>query len=325
MKPFEFIRVTNTKTALSHKKDHVQYIAGGTNLVDLMKKNVHLPDTVVDINDVLIRTIDTHDKNIHIGAMVRNTEIATDAKVLKDFPLLAKAVLAGASPQIRNMASTGGNILQRTRCPYFYDTTTHCNKREPGTGCSAYAGENRMSAIIGYSKDCVAVHPSDLCVAFVALDAEVHVITKDQKENVIPFQEFHRLPGNDPHLDNNLPDHALISFIKILENPFAKHCAYLKIRDRASYAFALVSVAAALHLDGDRIVEARLASGGVAHKPWRWLEAEEFLIGKNATAAVFSEAAAMIVADAHPLAQNGFKVGMLKGAVESALAQCLLA
>ncbi|UZJ64072.1 xanthine dehydrogenase family protein subunit M [Sphingobacterium sp. KU25419] len=324
MKPFELIKVTNTKTALSHKKEQVQYIAGGTNLVDLMKKNIHLPDTLLDINEALIRLIDKKDNRIFIGAMVRNTEIATDKTVLKELPLLSKAVLSGASPQIRNMASTGGNILQRTRCPYFYDITTSCNKRIPGSGCSAYEGENRMSAVIGYSKDCVAVHPSDLCVAFVALDAQVHVIDKDHKKSIIPFQDFHRLPGNDPHLDNNLPEHALISFIEIPENPFARNCAYIKIRDRASYAFALVSVAAALHVQGDRIIDARLASGGVAHKPWRWLEAEEFLRGKNASDLVFSQAADIIVGDLHPLAHNGFKSNLLKGAVETALAQCLV-
>jgi xanthine dehydrogenase YagS FAD-binding subunit len=324
MKPFDLIKAKDPKDAVSHKKEQVQYIAGGTNLVDLMKKNIQLPDTLLDVTAALGYEVDKQGKAIQIGAMTRNTTVATNAMILRDFPLIAKAVLAGASPQIRNMASTAGNLLQRTRCPYFYDVTTACNKRKPGSGCSAYDGQNRMSAVVGYSTDCVAVHPSDLCVGLAALDAKVHIIGKDQKESVIPFQEFHRLPGNTPHLDNTLPEHALITSIEVPENPFGKNCAYLKIRDRDSYAFALVSVAAALHLDGDRIIEARLASGGVAHKPWRWLDAEQFLKGKRATASTFDEAAKLVVRDLKPLTHNGFKIGMLKGAVETALGQCLL-
>ncbi|MBE8720467.1 FAD binding domain-containing protein [Sphingobacterium pedocola] len=323
MKPFDLIKTTDPKHALLQKKEQVQYIAGGTNLVDLMKKNIQVPDTLLDVTEALGHRIDKQGKAVQIGAMARNTTVATDAMILRDFPLIAKAVLAGASPQIRNMASTAGNLLQRTRCPYFYDVTTACNKRKPGSGCSAYEGQNRMSAVVGYSTDCVAVHPSDLCVGLAALDAEVHVFGKDQKKSVIPFEEFHRLPGNTPHLDNNLPEHALITSIEIPENPFDKNCAYLKVRDRDSYSFALVSVAAALHLDGDRIIDARLASGGVAHKPWRWRDAEQFLRGKSATAATFGEAARLIVGDLKPLTHNGFKIDMLKGAVETALGQCL--
>ncbi|UIR56847.1 xanthine dehydrogenase family protein subunit M [Sphingobacterium sp. SRCM116780] len=323
MRPFDLKKVDSPKTALTHKKDQVQFIAGGTNLVDLMKKNISQPDTLLDIATALSSTIEKQGAHFHIGAMTRNTTIATDWIILEHFPLLAKAVLAGASPQIRNMASTAGNLLQRTRCPYFYDSTTACNKRKPGSGCSAYDGQNRMSAVIGYSKDCVAVHPSDLCIALVALDAKVHVTHKDQKKSVIAFQDFHRLPGNEPHRDNTLPEHALITSVELTANAIFKHCAYVKVRDRDSYAFALVSVAAALQLDGDQIVEARLASGGVAHKPWRWLKAEQFLKGKKATASIFSEAAELIVSDLKPLSHNGFKIPMLKGAVETALSQCL--
>ena len=232
-------------------------------------------------------------------------------------------MLAGASPQIRNMASVGGNLLQKTRCPYFYDLSTPCNKRNPGTGCSALQGENRMSAIIGYSEQCVAVHPSDLCVALAALDAQVHITQSKQQNSVIAFSNFHTLPGTTPQKDNSLPNNALISAVEIPKNPFNKNFAYVKIRDRDSYAFALISVAAALQLNNNQIVQARLASGGVAHKPWRWYEAEQFLKGKAATAANFSEAAAIAIKSVKPLLHNGFKKTMLQGAIETALKNCI--
>ncbi len=323
MRPFSFTRAESLNKALSDKKNTGQFIAGGTNLVDLMKKHISQPESLVDITTAVSNKIEVHTKGIRIGAMVRNSAVATDTTILAKYPLVAKAILAGASPQIRNMASTGGNLLQRTRCPYFYDITTPCNKRKPGSGCSALHGENCMSAIIGYSEQCVAVHPSDLCVALAALDASVTIIDKNKKQASIPFKEFHRLPGNSPERDNHLPGNALVISVEIPNNAFHKNYAYLKLRDRDSYAFALVSVAAALQLQGNRIVQARLASGGVAHKPWRWYEAEQFLKGKEATAVNFSEAASIAIKDVKPLSHNGFKKTMLKGVIETALQNCL--
>jgi|SRR6218665_467888 len=325
MRPFIFNKPSVLSQSLAKKTNKVQFIAGGTNLVDLMKKNIAAPEGVLDVTALLSSAIVPTDKGLRIGAMVRNSAITLDKVILSQYPLVAKAVLAGASPQIRHMASTGGNLLQRTRCPYFYDITLPCNKRKPGTGCGALNGDNRMSAIVGWSENCVAVHPSDLCIALAALDASVVITDKTQKTITIAFKDFHRLPGNTPELDNNLPANALITSIEIPKNPFNKNCAYLKSRDRDSYAFALVSVAAALHLDGDRIIEARLASGGVAHKPWRWTAAETFLKGKTATRDNFIEAAAIAAKDAKPLTNNEFKVPMLKGAIETALQNCLTA
>lgn len=323
MRPFFFSKSTAANQALAKKNTTTQYLAGGTNLVDLMKKHIANPENLVDISSALPNKVENTAKGISIGAMMRNSATANDSTILAKFPLVAKAILAGASPQIRNMASAGGNLLQRTRCPYFYDVTTPCNKRQPGSGCSAINGENRMSAVAGYSEQCVAVHPSDLCVALAALDATVKIADKSGKNQFIAFKDFHRLPGTTPERDNNLPANALIHSIEISNNPFAKNCAYVKVRDRDSYAFALISVAAALHLNGNQIVEARLASGGVAHKPWRWLEAEQYLKGKTANAANFEAAANIAVKGLKPLAHNGFKIPMLRGTIETALQQCL--
>ena len=325
MRPFDFTQAPDVKKALFKKNDVTQFIAGGTNLVDLMKKNISKPEQLVDVTIALENKVEPDTNGIRIGAMVRNSALANDTAVRERFPLLAKAILAGASPQIRNMASTAGNLLQRTRCPYFYDVSTPCNKRAPGTGCSAINGENRMNAVIGYSDQCVAVHPSDMCVALAALDATVRITDKKQKQSSIAFKDFHRLPDTTPQLDNNLPANALITGITIPGNAFHKNFAYVKLRDRDSYAFALISVAAALELNGNTIVAARLASGGVAHKPWRWYEAENFLKGKQATGEVFSEAAAIALKEVKPLSHNGFKKTMLKGAIETALHDCLTA
>lgn len=323
MKPFNFIKAESLESALTPQKEAAQYIAGGTNLVDLMKKDIAQPNTLLDVSSALPNKVMKKPLGISIGAMARNSTVAADQNILTEYPLVAKALLAGASQQIRNMASVGGNILQRTRCPYFYDITTPCNKRQPGTGCSALQGENRMSAVIGYSEQCVAVHPSDLCVALAALDATVNIAQAKQKSGVILFKDFHTLPASTPQKDNSLPNNALITSVEIAANPFNKNCAYVKIRDRDSYAFALISVAAALQLNNKKIVQARLASGGVAHKPWRWYEAEQFLKGKDATSANFSEAASIAVKDLKPLLHNGFKTTMLKGAIETALQNCI--
>jgi xanthine dehydrogenase YagS FAD-binding subunit len=323
MRPFSFTKPINTDKALAGKNNTAQFIAGGTNLVDLMKKNIAQPEALLDITTALPNKIEPGAKGIRIGAMVRNNVIAADKNILAKFPLVARAVLAGASPQIRNMASTGGNLLQRTRCPYFYDITTPCNKRTPGAGCSALHGNNRMSAIAGYSEQCVAVHPSDLCVALAALDASVVVREKNGRSATLPFKDFHRLPGTTPDRDNNLPANALITFIEIPSNPFFKNYAYLKLRDRDSYAFALISVAAALHIENNKIVQARLASGGVAHKPWRWYEAEQYLKDKAPSKEHFSAAAALALKEVKPLSQNKYKIVMLQGAIETALQNCL--
>lgn len=323
MRPFLFSKPNALAQALAKKNAGTQFIAGGTNLVDLMKKHIAEPENLLDITSTLPDKIEITAKGIQIGAMMRNSALANHDMVLAKYPLVAKAILAGASPQIRNMASTGGNLLQRTRCPYFYDITIPCNKRKPGSGCSAINGEHRMSAIVGYSEQCVAVHPSDMCVALTALDAKVMIEDKTGKNQTIEFKDFHRLPGTTPNRDNNLPTNSLIHSITLHENPFYKNYAYVKLRDRDSYAFALVSVAAALNLNDNKIVEARLASGGVAHKPWRWYEAEQFLKGRTANIETFSTAANLVVKGLKPLTHNGFKVPMLKGAIETALQQCL--
>lgn len=323
MKPFTYTKAESVNTALTNKITSTQYIAGGTNLVDLMKKQIAEPTSLLDVSAALSSTIQMDAKGIRIGAMARNSQVAIHADIVSKFPLVAKAIVAGASPQIRNMASTAGNILQRTRCPYFYDITLPCNKRNPNSGCSALLGENRMSAIVGWSEDCVAVHPSDFCIALVALDASVIVMDKNKKTSTIPFKDFHRLPGNTPQIDNNLPENAIITAVEIPVNAFNKNFAYVKVRDRDSYAFALVSVAAALQLSNNTIVDARLASGGVAHKPWRWQEAEQFLKGKEATTANFSLAADIALKKVKTLSNNEFKKDMLKGAIETALQNCL--
>ncbi len=323
MKPFLFIKPINADQALAKKNETSQFIGGGTNLLDLMKKEISQPETLLDITDALSNTLQATENAVSIGATVRNSTVAINADIVSKFPLVGKAILAGASPQIRNMATTAGNLLQRTRCPYFYDISTACNKRKPGSGCTALHGNNRMSAIVGWSEQCVAVHPSDFCVALAALDATVSISDKNKKMITIPFKEFHRLPENNPERDNTLPANAMIRSVEIPANAFHKNCAYVKLRDRDSYAFALVSVAAALQLDGNKIIDARLASGGVAHKPWRWYSVEQYLKGKQASERTFSEAADMAVKETKPLAGNGFKLSLLRGAMHEALQNCL--
>lgn len=323
MRPFTFEKAQSAADAISKKGTGNQFIAGGTNLVDLMKKNIARPEVVITVTSALSKDISYEDNRLQIGAMASNTQVATHKRVLDKFPLISKAVLAGASPQIRNMASSAGNLLQRTRCPYFYDITTPCNKRNPQSGCSAAQDGTRMSAVAGYSDKCVAVHPSDFCIALAALDAEVVAVDAAHKEIKIPFKDFHKLPDTTPWLDNNLPANSIITGIEVPENNFAENYAYLKVRDRTSYAFALVSVAAALELNGKKIREARLASGGVAHKPWRWYDAEKFLRGKEATEEIFRQAAMLVVKDLKPLKENAFKIPMLEGAIVEALNQSL--
>lgn len=319
MKPFTFEKAKNSAEALKLKISNRDFVAGGTNIVDLLKKNIAQPDGMVDVSTALSSEIKLSEKSVNIGAMVRNTALTNNSDLLKNYPLITKAVLAGASPQIRNMASTAGNLLQRTRCPYFYDVTTPCNKRKKGSGCSALNGDNKMSAIVGYNDQCVAVHPSDLCISLSALEATVHGLNAKNDKFVIPFKDFHKLPEDTPWLDNNLPQNAVITQIEVPKNEFHKKYSYVKLRERTSYAFAMISVGSALQMEGNTIKDARLASGGVAHKPWRWYEAEDFLKGKKASEEVFKKAAEIATEKVKPLAHNGYKVPMLKGAIELAL------
>lgn len=298
-----------------------RFIAGGTNLVDLMKYDVMKPERLVDITRLPLREIEATDAGgLRIGALVPNSDLAYDARVQRDYPLLASAILAGASAQLRNAATTGGNLLQRTRCYYFYDVATPCNKREPGSGCAAKTGVNRVNAILGTSEACIATHPSDMCVALAALEATVHV-EGPNGPRVLPFAEFHRLPGDAPQHDNTLAHGEMVVAVELPAPRFGRNHTYLKLRDRLSYAFALVSVAAALEMDGDGIAEARIALGGVAHKPWRVPDGEAVLKGKPATRDSFGAAADVILAGAKGYGGNDFKIELARRAIVRALAQ----
>ena len=298
-----------------------KFIAGGTNLIDLMKEDVERPSRLIDISRLPLKHVEeTADGGLRIGALVPNSDLAYHPLVEQRYPLLASAILAGASAQLRNMASTGGNLLQRTRCYYFYDTATPCNKRQPGSGCAARDGHNRIHAILGTSEACIATHPSDMCVALAALEAKVHV-AGGSGERVIAFTDFHRLPGYTPERDTNLGADEMITAVELPARGFATNYSYLKIRDRLSYAFALVAVAAALELDGDMIKEARLALGGVAHKPWRDQSAEAALRGQPAKRATFVRAADAILRDARGFEHNAFKIELARRAIVRALSQ----
>ncbi len=319
MNPFTYSRPTSVNEAVNLSGAATRFIAGGTNLLDLMKENIDRPEHLIDITRLPLNTIsETADGGLMIGALVSNADLAWHPLIEERYSLLSKAVLAGASPQLRNMASTGGNLLQRTRCYYFYDSTVPCNKREPGSGCPAREGLNRIHAILGASDECVATHPSDMCVALAALEAVVHVQGR-AGQRTIEFADFHRLPGDAPQRDNQLADDELITAVELPAPGFAGQGKYLKIRDRASYAFALISVAASLELDGDVIRNVRLALGGVAHKPWRDKVVEQMLIGKPVSRENFAAAADALLADAEPLEHNAFKVRLARRAIIRAL------
>jgi xanthine dehydrogenase YagS FAD-binding subunit len=289
--------------------------------VDLMRENIEQPDALVDVTGLQAGGIsELPDGGISIGASVRNSAVANHRLVRERYPLLAQAILAGASGQIRNMATTGGNLMQRTRCYYFYDEAAKCNKREPGTGCDAIGGFNRMHAILGTSENCIATHPSDMCVAFAALDAIVH-LTGSKGERTIPFEEFHRLPGNTPNVDTNLGPDELITAIELPALAMAKNSHYRKVRDRSSYAFALVSVAAALETANGKVRSARVALGGVAHKPWRAHQAERVLNGADANAETFRRAAEAELAEARGFGYNNFKIELAKRTLVSVLSE----
>jgi xanthine dehydrogenase YagS FAD-binding subunit len=298
-----------------------KFIAGGTNLIDLMKEDVERPARLIDISRLPLRSVEeTADGGVQIGALVPNSDLAYHPLIAKRYPLLSSAIVAGASQQLRNMASTGGNLLQRTRCYYFYDAATPCNKREPGSGCSAIQGLNRMHAILGTSESCIATNPSDMCVALAALDATVHVIGP-AGERAIRFADFHRLPGDSPERDSNLRADELVTAVELPPKGFAGNYTYLKLRDRLSYAFALVSIAAALDLDGGTIREARLALGGVAHKPWRVPLAEGALRGQPAEPAAFTHAADLLLQGARGHGHNDFKIDLARRGIVRALTQ----
>ena len=321
MKPFAYSRALNHETAIQVvvRDQQAKFIAGGTNLIDLMKEGVEQPDRLVDITRLELAEIKEISNGLHIGALARNSDTANHPLVRDRYPLLSQALLAGASPQLRNMATAGGNLLQRTRCYYFYDTVMPCNKREPGSGCSAIEGYNRIHAIFGSSEKCIATHPSDMCVALAALDAVARV-EGPNGERQIPIAEFHRLPGDTPEFDTVLHQDELIVAVELPKSPFAKRSHYLKVRDRASYAFALVSVAAALDIDKGNIRAARVAMGGVAHKPWRALAAEKILVGAKANEQTFAAAAEATIREAQPQKYNRFKVEMARRAIVRALA-----
>ena len=323
MIPFHYSRANDVADAVRmiSADPSAKFIAGGTNLVDLMKDDVERPSRLIDISRLPLNTVEaTADGGLRIGALVPNSDLAYHPLIEQRYPLLASAILAGASAQLRNMASTGGNLLQRTRCAYFYDTVTPCNKREPGSGCSAIGGINRIHAILGASEDCIATHPSDMCVALAALDARVRV-TGPAGERAMAFNDFHRLPGNTPQTDTNLQPNEIVTAIELPALGFANNYSYLKIRDRLSYAFALVSIAAALELEGGTIKQARLALGGVAHKPWRNTAAEAALRGQRADPASFARAADLLLRDAKGYEHNAFKIELARRGIIRTLTQ----
>lgn len=325
MNNFNYLKANNISEAVDavSSNDKAQFIAGGTNLIDLWKYNGTHPDLLVDVNHVNgNHTIEEkEDGGLRLGAFVTNADTAYHPLVEQRYPLLSKAILAGASGQIRNMATNGGNLLQRTRCYYFYDPDVPCNKHEAGSGCSAIDGHNRIHAILGTSENCIAVFPSDMCIALAALDAVVN-ISGINGERSIAFADFHRLPGDTPELDNNLQHGEIITSIDLPAKGFAQNYSYLKLRDRTSYAFALVSVATGLEMEGDVIKDACIALGGVAHKPWRIKEAEDFLKDKKADAGNFAAAADIILQGAKSFKYNGFKIELAKRAI---VRNCMMA
>ncbi|MBV9537497.1 MAG: xanthine dehydrogenase family protein subunit M [Acidisphaera sp.] len=320
MTPFTYARAADAADAIRlGGLPHAKYLGGGTNLVDLMRETLERPSALVDVTSLSDAIEESRDGGLRIGAAARNSAVAEHRAVRTRYPVLGRAILAGASAQIRNMATVGGNILQRTRCAYFYDDDgARCNKRQPGQGCDAIDGFHRNHAILGASPSCVATNPSDMCVALAALDAVVH-LRSARGERAVKLTDIHRLPDDRPDVDTTLQSGELITAVSVPALPFAARSTYRKVRDRASYAFALVSVAAALRLDGDRVGDVRLALGGVAHKPWRAWRAEEALRGRPATAENFRAAARAELADAKPLRDNGFKIALAANTIEAVL------
>jgi xanthine dehydrogenase YagS FAD-binding subunit len=321
MIPFTYARATSVSDAIRlGALAEAKYLGGGTNLVDLLRETIEQPSSLVDVSGLSSAIEERADGSLLIGAAAHNTAVAEHPAVRRGYPVLARAILAGASAQVRNMATVGGNVLQRTRCMYFYDDAARCNKREPTQGCDAIDGFNRAHAILGASSACVATHPSDMCVALAALGAIVH-LTGTNGARTVPLTELHRLPEDRPDIETVLEPGELITAVEVPAFPFAARSTYRKVRDRASYAFALVAVAAAIELDGDTVNDVRLALGGVAHKPWRAWTAEAALKGKPATVESFRAAADAELAGAKPLRDNGFKVQLVKRTIIAVLSE----
>jgi xanthine dehydrogenase YagS FAD-binding subunit len=325
MRPFKFSKATDiakaTQAVAANRE--AEFIAGGTNILDLMKEGVERPSELIDISRLSLTQIRAVNGGISIGALAKNTDTANHPLIRQNFPLLTQAILAGASPQIRNMATNGGNLMQRTRCTYFYDVSMPCNKRDPGSGCGAMDGINKNHAIFGWNDKCVAVNPSDMSVALTALDAVIKVQGANGNARAIPFGDFHRLPGDTPEKDNVLEHGELITAIEIPSSALGSNSYYLKVRDRSSYAFALVSVAAGFEVKGGMIQKSRIAMGGVAHKPWRAAIAEKSLQGKRPTEDAIKAAAEAEMKEAKPLEHNGYKVELGKRALILALKRAL--
>ena len=323
MKPFDYVRPATVAEAITAAaQPGATYLAAGTNLLDLMKGGVSRPECLVDVThlDGLDQIETLADGSLRIGALVSNADLAHDAEFTRSYPAVAEALLSGASAQLRNAATVGGNLLQRTRCAYFYDTASRCNKRDAGTGCDARDGENRTHAVLGWSESCIATHPSDFCVPLVALDAIVEIEGRNGRRE-IALDELHRLPGNTPEHESTLEPGDLIVAVRLPPEArgFSTHARYLKVRERTSYAFAVVSAASALRIENGKIAEARLALGGVAAKPWRARPAEDLLKGVAPTADAFQEAAWRALTDAKPSGDNAFKVELARRIVVRAL------
>jgi xanthine dehydrogenase YagS FAD-binding subunit len=322
MNDFSFSTPLDPHGAIQKKAKSSHFIAGGTNLLDLMKERITNPQELIDLNSLGLKEISESEGGVRIGAMVTNADCANHPFIEKKYPLLSKAILAGASPQLRNMATTGGNLLQRTRCYYFYDLATPCNKRQPGSGCGALKGINRIHAILGASEECIAVHPSDMCVGLRALNAIVEVEGKSGKR-FIPIEDFHRLPGKNPELDNTLKDDELILSVHLPKESFPKYFHYLKVRDRTSYAFAIVSAAVAIELKDNKIEDIRVALGGVAHKPWRDEGLEKSLVGQIPSRKLFENFAQAMMKDARGFEHNRFKIDLAKSTIIRSIEEAL--
>jgi xanthine dehydrogenase YagS FAD-binding subunit len=322
MKAFTYQRADSAaQAAAAAVRPGAKIIAGGTNLLDLMKLQVETPSNLVDINRLPLDKIEeTPDGGLRIGTLVRNSDLAADPRVRQRYGVLSRALLAGASAQLRNKATTGGNLLQRTRCYYFYDITKPCNKRNPGSGCAALAGFNRIHAILGTSEHCIATHPSDMAVAMRALDARVETINRQGETKVIPIAEFYRLPGNTPEIETSLKPGEIITAVMLPPPPPGVQ-VYRKVRDRASYAFALVSVAAIVDSTRGQIRAARLAFGGLAHRPWRVAQAEQRLVNATANSTTFSVAADVVLEGARGFGGNDFKIPLTRRTLHSVLAE----
>lgn len=322
MRPFDYARADDLGMAHTRAQDGATIIAGGTNLIDLMKLEITAPDRIVDISRLGLDQITEHESGLHVGAMVTNSDLAADLRIRRDYPVLARALLAGASGQLRNRATTGGNLLQHTRCPYFYDTDTACNKRTPGSGCSALGGELRNHAVLGTSDHCVALHPSDMAVALRALDAQVEVEAVDGARRLTALDNLYRLPGDRPDRETTLEPGDIITGV-VLPRPAGGLQIYRKVRDRASYAFALVSVAAVIHRDQKRISSVALAFGGIGTRPWRNPEVEEILRGQNLSVALIDEAADALLRDARYRDALQFKGALVRRLMRSILKEAV--